>query len=158
MKKSTLKSVFKRLVLIILIGVLALAGTITVWICQQTKTFSVRGHVEDGSTGNRIPKAKVIVSAWDHGIWDASPHKYGILTDANGEFSISAETDFWIARIDFHASTPNDKYVESLRHKTKSKYVPLVARELTVPEQSFDGYHYKEFSGRWAGQTRWQEE
>jgi hypothetical protein len=156
MKKSTLKYIFKRLALIILIGALALCGTITVWICLQTKTFSVRGHVEDGSTGNRIPKAKVIVSAWDHGIWDASPHKYGILTDETGEFSLSDETDYWVSHIDIEASSPNGKYVEY--RAIKDEYVVVAVRDLAVSKQSIGVLRYKTFSGHWAGPTQWQEE
>ena len=137
---------------------LLIVGGIIFWIrigilvAQQTKTLNVTGHVEDSATGARIPNAKVIATAWDYGIWDASPHKYGITTDSNGQFTITAHMNFWIARIDVYASSPDNRYDQIMKLKG---YAPLSVRDLTYWQTNSTAYLYDSFSGSWVGNTTW---
>lgn len=125
---------------------------IGILVGQQTKTLHVTGHVEDSKTGARIHNAKVIATAWDYGVWDASPHKYGTLTDSNGQFTITAPMDFWIARIDVYASSPDNRYDQIMKLKG---YAPLAVRDLTYWQTNSTAFHYDSFSGSWVGNTTW---
>lgn len=147
-----MKILGKAILIMLILGGIVFWMRIGVIAASQTKTMHVTGHVEDARTGERIHNAKVIATAWDYGVWDASPHKYGTLADSNGQFTITATTDFWIARVDICASSPNNRYDAITKLKG---YAPLAVRELAYWQTNITDYSYESFSGQWVGRTIW---
>lgn len=121
------------------------------WVSHQRRWMTVRGHVEDAQSGERVANAKVIVTAWDYGIWDASPTNYGTLTNAQGEFRVWVHPGHWIARIDVATCTPVGKYDDIVG--LPGSYAPLAANHRAYYQV---GLEYSTFNGRWAGDVKWE--
>lgn len=150
---SLLRLAWKAAHILLLIGgVLFYAGA-GVWAAKFRTSFVVAGHVEDADTGQRVSHAKVIVTAWKWWGFDATPYKFGTVTDEQGNFQISASPGFIIAWRDVMVSSPDNKYAE-IRHQS-GDYAPLAVRQLTYWERELDTYHYRTFEGCWVGETTW---
>lgn len=130
--------------------VLALTGValfvLVIWLFQQKKTVTYSGLVVDHETGHPVPNAKVVLSTWHHGIMDSSPVNVGTFTDENGRFTVSASPDYWIARVDLAASSPESLYCH-LHDPRESDEVLIKVSPLESRLADIDAYEYKNFRG-----------
>ena len=74
------------------------------------KTLDVSGVIMEGDTKRPVPRAKVIITAWNHGIWDSHPTRFLLHTDDLGRFAFRRSFTFRIRRIGIAACSPSNKY------------------------------------------------
>jgi len=120
------------------------------------RTINAHGIVADESSGEPIPEAKVLLTVWDEGVWDANPRiRKGVRTDASGRFHITAEPDFDVGQVHLEIVTPGNSYVFIEDHEPGSTIALPYKCEAPDDKQC---KHYATFSGKWSGDVQWDSE
>ncbi|MCG8449808.1 MAG: hypothetical protein MI725_09550 [Pirellulales bacterium] len=105
------KSVVRKRLMKIALFILLLVILELILLCGPwAKKLDVSGIVLDTQTNEPVADAKVIVSAWNHGMFDSNPRKFLTRTNELGRFQLNKKLDFRIAEIDIEAIAPDNRY------------------------------------------------
>ena len=127
--------------LILLIIVVAALGFYR-WYPWRT-WVKVTGTVVDSTTQEPIANARVIVELVAYRVFDEGYVGYGLVTDADGRFSLDLRAPMRYTWLYIHASTPGDNYgfVQVHGHDVIVRTGPI------PPNIDEPVLHYKEFRG-----------
>lgn len=122
------------------------------WVCAGCSHFHVWGTIENGDG------AKVIVSAWSYGYFDANHYAVGVVADEDGNWEVSGKAPFAIKEMYVSVCTKDGRY--GFRQIDNGRVDVSLSTEFwkvfgvqhpSLAWYTYDWVKYETFTGKWIG-------